>query len=31
MPERLISNLAAEKELPEASEGYKEVMIVSSY
>jgi predicted kinase len=31
MPERLISNLAAEKELPEAAEGYKEVTIVSSY
>ncbi len=31
MPERLISNLAAEKELPDASEGYREVMVVSSY
>ncbi len=31
MPERLISNLAAEKELPEASEGYREVMIVTAY
>jgi predicted kinase len=31
IPERVISNLQAEKELPEASEGYKEVMIVTGY
>jgi predicted kinase len=31
MPERVISNLEAEKELPEISEGYKEVMVVTSY
>jgi predicted kinase len=31
MPERVISNLAAEKELPDAAEGYKEVMTVSTY
>ena len=31
MPERVISNLAAEKELPDTAEGYKEVMIVTAY
>ncbi|HET6452744.1 MAG TPA: AAA family ATPase [Spirochaetia bacterium] len=31
MPERLISNLAAEKELPEAAEGYREVLVVTGY
>jgi predicted kinase len=30
-PERLISSLAAEKELPEASEGFKEVLVLDSY
>jgi predicted kinase len=31
VPERVISNLEAEKELPELSEGYREVAIVDSY
>jgi predicted kinase len=31
VPERVISNLEAEKELPERSEGYREVAIVGSY
>lgn len=31
MPDRVISNLAAEKELPEAAEGYKEILVVTSY
>ena len=31
IPERVISNLAAEKELPEVSEGYKDVVIVTDY
>ncbi len=31
MPERVISNLAAEKELPDAAEGYREVLVVTSY
>ena len=31
LPERLISSLAAEKELPENSEGFKEIMVVDSY
>ena len=31
IPDRVISNLAAEKELPEVSEGYKDVMIVTDY
>jgi predicted kinase len=31
IPERVISRLAAEKELPEAAEGYKDVLIVDAY
>jgi predicted kinase len=31
MPERLISQLAAEKELPRPEEGFKEVLVVESY
>jgi predicted kinase len=31
IPERVISNLVAEKELPEAAEGFKDVMIVTNY
>jgi predicted kinase len=31
MPERVISNLAAEKELPDAAEGYREVLVVTTY
>ena len=31
VPERVISNLEAEKELPDIDEGYKEVMIVTGY
>jgi len=31
MPDRVISNLAAEKELPDAAEGYREVMVVTTY
>ena len=31
IPERVISNLAAEKELPEIAEGYKDVLVVTSY
>jgi predicted kinase len=31
IPERVISNLAAEKELPGASEGFKEVLVLESY
>jgi len=31
IPERIIANLAAEKELPEISEGYKDVLVIDSY
>jgi predicted kinase len=31
IPERIISNLAAEMELPEISEGYKDVLVIDSY
>ncbi len=31
MPERVISSLAAEKELPDAAEGYREVMVATDY
>lgn len=31
IPERVISNLAAEKELPEVSEGFKDVLVVDTY
>jgi len=31
VPERVISNLQAEKELPDVAEGYKEVLVVSNY
>jgi predicted kinase len=31
IPERVISNLVAEKELPEVAEGFKDVMIVTNY
>jgi predicted kinase len=31
IPERVISNLAAEKQLPEIAEGYREVLVVDSY
>jgi predicted kinase len=31
MPERVISNLAAEKRLPEIAEGFKDVMIIDAY
>ena len=31
IPERVISNLVAEKELPEIAEGYKDVLVVTSY
>ena len=31
MPERVIANLEAEKELPEIGEGYKEVIVVTNY
>jgi predicted kinase len=31
IPERVISNLAAEKELPELSEGFKDVLVVNTY
>ena len=31
VPERVISNLQAEKELPDVAEGYKEVMVVTGY
>lgn len=31
LPEMIISQLAAEKELPEASEGYREVLVLDSY
>jgi predicted kinase len=31
IPERVIASLAAEKELPTASEGFKEVLVLESY
>jgi predicted kinase len=31
IPERVISRLAAEKELPETSEGFKEVLVLDTY
>ena len=31
VPERIISNLRAEMELPDVSEGYKDVMVIDSY
>jgi predicted kinase len=31
IPERLISRLAAEKELPEVSEGFKDVLVLDAY
>jgi predicted kinase len=31
LPERVISSLAAEKELPETAEGFKEFLVVDSY
>ena len=31
MPERVISRLAAEKELPDISEGYKDVLVLDAY
>jgi predicted kinase len=31
VPERVISNLEAEKELPDIAEGYKDVMVVTGY
>ena len=31
LPERLISQLAAEKELPRPEEGFKEVLVIESY
>jgi predicted kinase len=31
VPERTIANLEAEKELPEISEGYKDVLVINSY
>jgi len=31
IPERVISNLAAEKELPEIEEGYREALVLDSY
>jgi predicted kinase len=31
LPERVISSLAAEKELPETGEGFKEVLVITTY
>ncbi|HEY9594565.1 MAG TPA: AAA family ATPase [Spirochaetia bacterium] len=31
LPERVISSLAAEKELPETAEGFREVLVIDSY
>jgi predicted kinase len=31
MPERVIANLQAEKQLPDAAEGYKEVLVLTNY